>query len=162
MLDDRKRRRFDAVVWSASIAFAILAPLSAYADSERFTNDHAAYRAECGSCHIAYPPALLGAEGWNAIMNGLERHFGTDASVDERTRAELTRYLAAGAGSRRTADATRITEAAWFRKEHRRIDAATWQSAAVKRASACQACHRDAATGDFEEHGVHVPRGGAR
>ena len=47
----------------------------------------ASYAAECGSCHLAYPPALLSAGDWRRIMAGLNDHFGTDAAVDGRKRA---------------------------------------------------------------------------
>lgn len=162
MLDALQRRRFDAVVWSASLAFAVVFPFAASADGMRYANDHAAYRVECGSCHIAYPPALLDTEGWTAIMNRLDRHFGTDASVGDARRAELSAYLATAAGTRKVAGATRITDAPWFRREHREIGAATWTSARVKSPSNCEACHRQASAGDFSESNVHIPREGSR
>ncbi|HQR69897.1 MAG TPA: cytochrome C [Burkholderiaceae bacterium] len=162
MLDPRKRRRFDAVVWSVSLAFAIVFPFAAAADGHRYANDHAAYRAECGSCHIAYPPALLNAEGWNAIMNSLDRHFGTDASISDAKRAELAAYLGTAASPRKSAGTTRITDAAWFRKEHREISAVTWKSSAVKSPSNCEACHREASIGDFSERNIHIPREGSK
>jgi hypothetical protein len=162
MLDERKRRRFDAVVWSVALIFALVVPFAASADEKRSTIDHAAYRTECGSCHIAYPPALLGARAWHAIMNGLDRHFGTDASVDRAQQAGLTAYLEAAAGTRNVAGAARITESDWFHQEHREVAATTWKSAAVKSASNCDACHRRASAGDFSERTVQIPREGAR
>ena len=162
MLDERKRRRFDAVVWTVALIFSVALPFAAGAGEKRYTIDHAVYRTECGSCHIAYPPALLDARAWHAIMNSLDRHFGTDASLDRAQQAELTAYLDAAAGTRKVAGAARITESAWFRKEHREVGAATWTSASVKSASNCEACHRQASAGDFSERTLQVPRGGAR
>jgi hypothetical protein len=162
MLDSRKRATFDAIVWSLSLAFAAAFPALASAGAHRYGNDHAAYRAECGTCHIAYPPALLGAEDWRGVMNGLERHFGTDASIANATRAELAAYLEAGAGRRRSAADGRISQSSWFRKEHREVAAATWSSTAVKSAANCEACHRRAADGDFDERSLHVPGEGRR
>jgi hypothetical protein len=162
MLDERKRRRFDAVVWAVALIFALALPFAAGADEKRHTIDHAAYRTECGSCHIAYPPALLDARAWHAIMNSLDRHFGTDASLDPAKEAELIAYLGTAAGTRKVAGAARITESTWFRKEHREVAAATWTSAAVKSASNCGACHRRASAGDFSERTVQIPREGAR
>ena len=162
MLDERKRKTFDAIVWTSSLLFAAVLPLAASADSQRYTHENPSYRAECGSCHIAYPPALLGADAWRAIMNRLDRHFGTDASIGEARRAELAAYLVAAAGTRKGSDAPRITEARWFRKEHGEIAAATWHSRAVKSASNCEACHSQAASGDFSERSVRVPPEAAR
>ena len=79
------------------------------------------YRSECGSCHIAYPAKLLPADAWSRILGRLDRHFGTDASVDAKTQEEIGRYLAANAGRRRAASPDpepRITQTRWFLKEH--------------------------------------------
>lgn len=31
------------------------------------------WQTECGSCHVAFPPRLLPAESWRAMMSGEER-----------------------------------------------------------------------------------------
>jgi hypothetical protein len=46
------------------------------------TDVPASYEAECASCHMAYPPALLSQQSWKNLMSGLSKHFGTDASLD--------------------------------------------------------------------------------
>ena len=51
------------------------------------------YEAECGSCHLAYPPGLLGQKNWQRIMSGLSKHFGTDASIDATTQTEISQWL---------------------------------------------------------------------
>ena len=162
MLDERKRNTFDAIVWTSSVLFAALLPVAASADNHRYTNENPSYRAECGSCHVAYAPGLLGPGAWRTIMNGLDKHFGTDASVGDARRTELTAYLVAAAGTRKGSDSPRITEARWFRKEHGEIAAATWHSRAVKSAANCEACHTQAAAGDFSERTVRVPQESAR
>jgi hypothetical protein len=80
-------------------------------------------------------PRLLPAESWKKIMLGLERHFGTDASVDEPTLRELSAFLERHAGRRAApaGDEPRITETAWFRKEHRK--------AKTNNPADCAACH---------------------
>ena len=40
-------------------------------------NAPAGYQAECGSCHMAYQPALLSAHDWRRTLAGLKDHFGT-------------------------------------------------------------------------------------
>jgi hypothetical protein len=102
------------------------------------------YRSECGSCHIAYPAKLLPADSWSRIMGRLDRHFGTDASVDAKAQEEIGRYLAANAGRRRGAPPgpePRITQTRWFLKEH----------GVVKNPSNCTACHAGAEQGHFDD-----------
>lgn len=102
------------------------------------------YRSECGSCHIAYPAKLLPADAWSRILGRLDRHFGTDASVDAKTQEEIGRYLAANAGRRRAASPDpepRITQTRWFLKEH----------GVVKNPSNCTACHAGAEQGNFDD-----------
>lgn len=137
-----------------------LAPLllaaGAVADEHRYPLAPA-YAAECGSCHVAYPPALLTAPGWAATMRGLDRHFGVDASLDEQGAREIGAILQAQASTRGKHEATgqppRLSETAWFRKEHRteklrRGPAQTAPDAALAR---CDTCHARAAQGDFGE-----------
>lgn len=159
MKDDDKRKWFDAVVWTVGLVFTALLANEAHAGDHRYTVDHAAYRNECGSCHIAYPPALLGADGWRDIMRGLDRHFGTDASINEPARAEIGNYLAGAASTRhKYAAALRISDAPWFRKEHDEVPSATWKKPAVKSAANCGACHLQADRGDFSERNIRLPR----
>lgn len=119
----------------------------------------ASYTAECGSCHIAYPPQLLSASGWHRLMAGLDKHFGTDASVDAATSRVISSYLGANAGSERRfgANSLRISETAWFRREHDEVPAWAWKSPQTKSAANCPACHVQADRGDFSEHGVRLP-----
>jgi hypothetical protein len=120
-----------------------------------------AYKSECASCHIAYPAQLLPAESWRTLMTGLNRHFGTDASVDAKAAADIGRFLEDNAGRRRGSAATgtpRISETAWFAKEHRKVQGAIAGNAAVKRAANCAACHSRADNGDFSERTLRLPR----
>ena len=105
------------------------------------------WKAECGSCHLAYPPQLLPAESWRRLMSGLDRHFGTDAGIEPALSAEigsfLERYAASGKRARGAGNSLRITETAWFRREHREVT--------PKNAASCESCHTTAAQGDFHE-----------
>ena len=149
-------------------ALALLALLAA-AEPARADGDRRAavpllpkYRSECAACHLAYPPGLLPAASWQRLMQDLPHHFGTDASLDPVTVGELTKWLTANAGtSRRGREAPpqdRITQSAWFQREHREVAAATWKLPAVKSSSNCAACHTTADQGDFNEHQVRIPR----
>jgi Dihaem cytochrome c len=123
-----------------------------------------AYRAECGACHVAYPPALLPAASWTRLMAGLDRHFGSDATLDPATAKAIGDWLAANAGRggqlQRAAapPEDRITRSAWFLREHDEVSPATWKRPDVKGPSNCQACHRQAERGDFSERQLRVPR----
>jgi hypothetical protein len=160
---EMKRFAFDVTVWVVSllIGMAVMAH-SAMARDRSVNARNEAWDAECSSCHVAYPPRLLSAPAWRRILSGLDRHFGTDASVDARTAADIGAFLEQNAGRDRRStgagDETRITRTAWFLREHDELPAATWQHPAVKSAANCAACHTGAAQGDFRERNIRVPR----
>jgi hypothetical protein len=135
----------------------------AHADSGRKMprNTPQAYTAECAACHMAYPPALLPAASWQRIMSGLDKHYGTDASLDAATVKDLGTWLQANAGSsRRFAEAPpedRITRSAWFVRKHHEVNPAIWRHASVKSAANCAACHIGAEKGNFDEDSVRLP-----
>lgn len=120
------------------------------------------YTAECASCHTPYAPGLLPARSWLSVMNTLDKHYGTDASIDAKSVAEISAWLQShAAGSRKFAEAppdNRITGSAWFASKHREIGKDVWLRASVKSRSNCIACHQQAAKGDFEEDKVRIPR----
>jgi mono/diheme cytochrome c family protein len=144
-----------------ALAAALLASTSAVADSRRTVVTHPAYQEECGGCHIAYPPRFLAAGDWHRLMQGLGRHFGTDAAVSPELTSEIGAFLEANAGrkernaSPRTA---RITETGWFRHEHDEVAPGKFRSPAVKSAANCGACHTRAGEGSFREREIRVPR----
>ncbi len=158
MKTDTRRRIVDAVMWNVGIATFIAVVADAAASDRRLaTTSNDRWRNECGSCHVPYPPQLLGAPSWRAIMGGLDRHFGSDASVDAAAAKEIGAFLERSAGpDRRASDgrlALRVTETAWFVREHGEHGAL--RSSA--RPSDCAACHRGAADGDFGERTLRVP-----
>jgi mono/diheme cytochrome c family protein len=163
MRNDRKRMMFDAVVWTVGLLFAFTLMIhEALAKHRAVTVTSPTYKGECGSCHVPYPPALLPEGAWREVLSSLDMHFGTDASVDAASLAELRMFLYAGAErDRRTGTGTpavRITETDWFRREHREVPAATWKGAAVRSPANCAACHSGAENGDYSERGIRVPK----
>ena len=162
MSSDFARQMWDAGVWTAGFAFSVFLVADAMAGERHApVAPEPAWQAECGSCHVAYPPRLLAAPVWRRIMQGLDRHFGVDAGLDAGTAATIGSFLEANAqpASSRRADpsAMRITETGWFRHEHAKIAAATWARADVRGPANCGACHRGADRGDFSERLVRVP-----
>lgn len=126
----------------------------------RATN--ATWKAECSSCHLAYLPGFLPASSWQAIMKGLDKHFGVDASLDDAAIKQILPFLEANAAPEPRKTSTepvlRITETSWFKHEHDEISALTWQNPNIKNASNCAACHTQAEQGNFDEDTVRIPR----
>lgn len=122
---------------------------------------NAKFKAECSNCHIAYVPGLLPAESWRKIMSGLDKHFGSDASLTDSENKEITAYLVSNASNRRSSPTTpwRITETAWFKQKHdnREISPAVWKNPKVKSPANCSACHTRAESGDFNEDDIKIP-----
>ena len=123
-----------------------------------------AYTQECGSCHLAYPPGMLPASSWQRLMGGLDKHFGTDASLEPATVQKLAGWLQTHAGTyKRVTTAPpqdRITQSAWFVRKHRQVDSPlVWKHASVKSAANCAACHTQAEQGRFDDDALTFPRG---
>jgi len=122
-----------------------------------------AYTQECAACHTAYPPGMLPARSWQRIMSGLDKHYGTDASLDAATVSQLSQWLQTHAGTYKRVNEEppqdRITRSAWFERKHRNIDAAVWKHASVKSAANCAACHTGASQGLFDDDNLRFPPG---
>lgn len=122
-----------------------------------------AYLQECASCHVAYPPGMLPARSWQRLMAGLDRHYGTDASLDAATTAQLAAWLQAHAGTtKRVAEEPpqdRLTRSAWFERKHRQVEPAVWRLPSVKSAANCAACHTGADRGRFDDDELRQPAG---
>jgi hypothetical protein len=130
------------------------------------------YQEECGGCHMAYPPGLLPAASWHKIMQGLEDHFGDNAELTDDAVEQLTSFLVANAADRSryrrsrafmgggaNADAKvpmRITDLPYFRHEHREIPRWIVKRTEVGSLSHCNACHRYAEQGSFNEHEIYI------
>ncbi len=119
------------------------------------------YEAECASCHMAYPPGLLGDKSWQNIMSGLNKHFGTDASLDAKDQKEISVWLQKNAATKQKYNAVapenRITKTSWFIREHNEIKADVWKRAGVKSPANCGACQTTAAEGIFSEKSISIP-----
>ncbi len=164
-------------IFPAVIAALTLVPLVSRADDDDDDDDEkgeqrggrsdasaraapgwAAYQAECGSCHLAYPPRMLPARSWQKLLGGLTDHFGQNAEVDAPARAKLETFLATWAGPPQAQSPLRITELSWWRHEHDEISRAVYARKAIGTAANCAACHVRAEQGDFGEHGVRIPK----
>jgi len=127
------------------------------------TNEPKSFKAECGSCHLAFPPSLLTASDWRKLMSGLEKHYGDDASLDETTRQQLEDFLARNAGTERrlsgAGDPPRLTGTNWFKREHDEVSSNIWRDPKVKSAANCTACHSRAEQNSFRGREIVMPGG---
>ena len=119
------------------------------------------YDAECASCHMAYPPGLLSEASWQNVMGSLNKHFGTDASIDQKDQAEITNWLKKNAATRQKyselAPDNRITKTSWFIRKHDEIKPDVWKRQGIKSPANCGACHINAAEGIFSEKNISIP-----
>ncbi len=149
----------------AAGVLALAAGVTARADSSRQmpAKVTAAYTQECASCHLAYPPAMLPARSWQRLMGRLDKHFGSDASLDAATLQQIGNWLQAHAGTYKRVNEEppqdRITRSAWFERKHRKIDPAVWKLSSVESAAHCAACHSGAEQGVFDDDRLRYPVG---
>ncbi len=163
------------------VGYALLfASCAAYADKLSLPADAPpAFQAECASCHLAFPPQLMVADDWRRVMATLDKHYGDNASLDEKTRLTLENFLVRNAGSAKkvgaggTASAgsavnmgtaspgelPRITTGSWFKRKHHEVAKADWAHAKVKTPANCAACHTKAAEGSYREREIVMPNG---
>ena len=145
-----------------TLMMAILAITPAIAAKMPMPSDMPkSYEAECASCHMAYPPGLLGEKSWQNVMGGLNKHFGTDASLDAKDQKEISVWLQKNAATKQkynvVAPENRSTKTPWFIREHDEIKADVWKRAGIKSAANCGACHTTAAEGIFSEKSISIP-----
>ncbi|MFZ6749210.1 diheme cytochrome c [Undibacterium sp. Ren11W] len=147
---------------STVLALCIYAPMAMADDVGMPVSVPKAYTTECASCHTAYAPGLLPAKSWQSILNTLEKHYGSDASVDPKALKEISAWLQNyAASSRKFAELppeNRITNSEWFNRKHREIKKDVWLRASIKSRSNCMACHQQASKGDFDDDSVRIPR----
>lgn len=120
------------------------------------------FRTECVSCHVAFPASLLSPNDWKRVMQSLDKHYGSDASVTPQEVQEISQFLVANAstqGSQHVSSVNppRMTKTSWFERKHRKVPAAAWQDLRIKSASNCVACHTQAAKDSYAERDISVP-----
>ncbi len=124
---------------------------------------------ECGACHMAFQPEFLPARSWKKLMEPKEltNHFGEIATLPEASRVQIEAYLLAhaagvapGKESGRVAASIpegeiplRITETGRWLQKHRpgEVNPADFQSPRVKSKANCQACHKGASQGLYDD-----------
>lgn len=136
--------------------------------------DNTIYEKECGSCHFAYPAGLLPSSSWNKMMSNLDKHFGDDATVDEKTFQTLVSYLNENSAeksmnykrSRKIVENLNgnipdsISKMPYMKKKHEDIKEHLITQKEVKGMFNCTACHQNAKKGIFSDDDVNIPNYG--
>jgi hypothetical protein len=119
---------------------------------------------------MLFQPQMLPKRSWQAVVDGLAKHFGEDASLPPAKAAEVLTYLVAnaadagGAGNKFVAGLApaatplRIAETPYWLRKHRKIKPEIWKRASVGGKANCKACHQSADKGDYDEHQVRIPK----
>lgn len=127
------------------------------------------YQSECGECHHAFHPSLLPASSWEAVLDGLDDHFGEVATLPGATVAQLATYLDANAAGHwdtkpanlfRALDPARpqqITATPGWRYAHHELPESAFADPKVGGRANCGACHGDAARGLYADRNIHIP-----
>jgi len=129
------------------------------------------YRAECGSCHLAYPAGLLPKASWQRLLGRLDDHFGENAELDSELRAKVERWLvdnaAESGGSKRGRKILRslggerplrISQTPYILEKHDDVKSSDFERPSVGSRANCIACHEGAERGDFDDDRVTIPK----
>jgi mono/diheme cytochrome c family protein len=125
------------------------------------------YASQCSACHMAYPPWLLPARSWRAIMGDLTNHFGEDASLSKSQTAAVLAFAVDHAadspfGNPRVLEGlpasvtpTRITDLPVWRAIHREMLANGQMTLGTgpQAAANCGRCHGGGGGGEGGEGG---------
>ena len=134
--------------------------------------DNKTWRAECGSCHLAYHPILLPARSWKTLMDRQDDHFGEALGLDATVTAEILKFLQDNSAETGLTEAARkinrsipkdstplrVTETGYWVEKHQRIADGVWRNPKVGSKANCGACHLDAEQGTFEDAAMRLPK----
>lgn len=120
-------------------------------------------RGYCGSCHMAFQPAMLPTASWRLLMSSLDDHFNEKVIIKADRLKHITKYHLANAadskaagkagqialnGLRKDASPLRITDTPYFKTEHNFLEnriLGDWVGSAAN----CPVCHVGAWVGDY-------------
>ena len=133
------------------------------------------YIKECGSCHFPYQPGLLPSNAWNKMMENLENHFNSDASLNEADLQTLTKYLNDNSAEKnmqykrsnrivsslaKNQIPDSISTTPYMIKKHEDIRKDLITQNEVKGLFNCMACHKTADKGIYGERDINIPNFG--
>ena len=128
------------------------------------------FKSECGDCHEVYHPSLLPKASWAIMMDGLDDHFGEDASLDKETTDLIAAYLnryssqawdteaANNLGIVDQKNPTQISATPFWKLRHADLDKKLFETKPVRGTGNCSACHKDAESGYFRDQNISIPK----
>jgi len=142
-----------------------------YHQAVDYKKEQPLFASECGACHTLYPPSLLPKHSWELLMADLENHFGDDASLAQPAHQSILAYLLKNSAEASTSEASlkivqsmpnqdmiAVTQTPFWKKTHRGIDHAYFESSKIKSRANCKACHSDVEQGLLEDSSISVPK----
>jgi hypothetical protein len=125
---------------------------------------------ECGSCHLAYSPALLPHASWQRTLEEQEKHFGEDLGISEAKALELLEHSKATSSPSWAAwklsssvppgqAPLEISATPFWLDAHARLPESDFKPPRSSGRHDCEACHRDAASGIFHPRMIHMAKG---
>ncbi len=138
---------------------------------------NAVYLEECGSCHFAYQPGLLPSRSWIRMFSQKEltNHFEEDITFDDKAlETQLLDYLTMHAAEKSSfkrsrkimrslpynASPLRTSDTPYLRRKHGEIPKNLITQPDVGSIANCEACHRTATEGVYEEDQIRIPNAG--
>ncbi|HFE38940.1 MAG TPA: cytochrome C [Gammaproteobacteria bacterium] len=132
------------------------------------------YNEECGACHFPYPPGFLPARSWKKLLSAkqLEDHFGDSAELDEDIRIKISQYAIDHSADKSwykrsrkimaslddNMTPLRISQTPYIKDKHSEIPKNLINdNPDVNSLSNCDACHRLANDGVFDDDTVLIP-----
>jgi hypothetical protein len=137
--------------------------------SLRVLPENATYKKECGACHYAFNPSLLPASSWAGLMANLGEHFGEDASLGGFATSSLAAWLVANAAETFDTESAnrfrvvapdepyRITSTPYWVNKHAGLAAGVFARNRIRSRVNCNACHRDAESGLYDDQAIAIP-----
>jgi cytochrome b len=139
-------------------------------EATRTTLTQLPWTRECGSCHLAYSPALLPFASWRRTLEEQEKHFGEDLGISEEKAGQLLDYARAAptpswaawklASSVPAGEAPlEVSATAFWRDAHSGLAESDFKPPRSAGRHDCEACHRDAASGIFHPRMIQMAKG---
>lgn len=129
------------------------------------------YWVECGACHMAYQPGLLPSQSWRRIIDGLEEHFGQNATMEPSEQAEIDKYLQENAAdhtetrrsrwivkSLKGETPLRVQEIPYIIRHHHELSKRVYKRKSIGSLGNCSACHQTADAAVYSERYVRIPK----
>jgi cytochrome b len=179
--EDAPSRAATGVALIAAVAAIEIAYVAAWSprDHERRMREEAAAKAtlktqawfkECGSCHLAYSPAMLPFASWQRTLDEQEKHFGEDLGLGaEAVRTLLEHAKATPAPSwaawKLAASVPKgeapleVSVTPFWREAHSSLHDSDFKPPRSAGRHDCEACHQDAASGIFHPRMIHMAKG---